>query len=519
MAEEVEMTPVAAEPPKADPLAKPAAPLASTLKLNPIARKPVPGGATVSALRPGLKLPPKPGATVSALKPGLKLPPKPGVGASALKPGLKLPPHPGATVSALRPGIKLPPKPVIHKPGATIAAAPLPKPVTPVAAPAAVPKPVAAPVAAATPAAEPPKPAAPVAIDAQGVGKLPTVEAKAIARDAVTPPAVELPKPMEQLKTVTQKLKGITQQIPQQAILRKTGIIADAAMSEAQKEAAKHKTARISLSDAMGVAPVKDEHAPMKTIRIKRPIDIPTAATAPKAETAPAAAPESAAPAAAGAEASGAATITQRKTLRIARPGSAVRPAGKFGIKRPGAVSAAAKPAGAPAAPTAEGAPSEPAVADIADIPEMPLAAGVAVILLPLVVAAALNRFARCRFVLTSFVFAFLLALLFGGAALALAPRQLVRYLPVALLLTCPALVLLAASAAFALRFKANAAASAVGLVFLALLPAVGNYYLSDALSKGGAVPWAYVGLAALVALPAVVAFLLLGVMFGAAKT
>ena len=130
-----------------------------------------------------------------------------------------------------------------------------------------------------------------------------------------------------------------------------------------------------ALSDAMGVAPVKEEHAPMKTIRIKRPIDIPTAATAPKAETAPAAAPESAAPAAAGAEASGAATITQRKTLRIARPGSAVRPAGKFGIKRPGAVSAAAKPAGAPAAPTAEGAPSEPAVADIADIPEMPLAA------------------------------------------------------------------------------------------------------------------------------------------------
>ncbi len=156
---------------------------------------------------------------------------------------------------------------------------------------------------------------------------------------------------------------------------------------------------------------------------------------------------------------------------------------------------------------------------DIARLFGPALAAGVAVILLPLVVAAALNRFARCRFVLTSFVFAFLLALLFGGAALALAPRQLVRYLPVALLLTCPALVLLAASAAFALRFKANAAASAVGLVFLALLPAVGNYYLSDALSKGGAVPWAYVGLAALVALPAVVAFLLLGVMFGAAKT
>ena len=359
MAEEVEMTPVAAEPPKADPLAKPAAPLASTLKLSPIARKPVPGGATASALRPGLKLPPKPGATVSALKPGatasalkpgLKLPPKPGATVSALKPGLKLPPHPGATASALRPGLKLPPKPVIHKPGATIAAAPLPKPVTPVPAPAAP----------AAPAAEAPKPAAPVSVDAQGVGKLPTVEAKAIARDAVTPPSVELPKPMEQLKSVTQKLKGITQQIPQQAILRKTGIIADAAMSEAQKEAAKHKTARISLSDAMGVAPVKDEHAPMKTIRIKRPIDIPT--------TPPASAPEAAAATAAE---PAAATMTQRKTLRIARPGSAVRPAGKFGIKRPGAATTAA---GAPeGAPKHEGAAPEPAVADIADIPEMPM--------------------------------------------------------------------------------------------------------------------------------------------------
>ena len=374
MAEEVEMTPVAAEPPKADPLAKPAAPLASTLKLSPIARKPVPGGATVSALRPGLKLPPKPGATVSALKPGLKLPPKPGAtvsalkpGAtvSALKPGLKLPPKPGATVSALKPGLKLPPKPVIHKPGATIAAAPLPKPVTPVAASAAP----------AAPAAEAPKPVPPVAVDAQGVGKLPTVEAKAIAREAVTPPTAAQPKPLEQLKSVTQKLKGITQQIPQQAILRKTGIIADAAMSDAQKEAAKHKTARISLSDAMGVAPVKDEHAPMKTIRIKRPIDIPTAATAPKAGPASASAASEPAAAATGAETPVAATITQRKTLRIARPGSAVRPAGKFGIKRPGLATAGAKPAPTAVMPTAEGTPAEPVMTDIADIPEMPLAA------------------------------------------------------------------------------------------------------------------------------------------------
>ena len=280
MADEVEMTPVAgAEPPKANPL----------------------GTAT---LKPGLRLPPKP---------GLKLPPKPGATVSALRPGLKLP-----TQSALKPGLKLPAKPVIRKPGATVVAAPIPKPI------ASVPKPVA-------PAAAP----------------------------------AEAPKAaMETLKAVTQKLKGVTQEIPQQAILRKTGIIAEEAMSEAQKEAAKHKTARISLADAMGVAPVK-EAAPMKTIRIKRPVNIPgsTASLTPQPAAAPAAPADApAAPAAAEAPAT---TVTQRKTLKISRPG-AVRPTGKFGIKRPG-VTQATTVAKAPAEPAAEGG-------EVADIPDIPSA-------------------------------------------------------------------------------------------------------------------------------------------------
>ena len=295
MADDVEMTPVeAAEPPKA----------------NPMVRKPVLGGAP-------------------ALKPGFK-------------PGLKLP-----TQNALKPGIKLPPKPVIRKPGATVVAAPLPKPV--------------APVKAAEPAAQPTAPVPPVqqtvAQPAEPAAAKPVEPAV-----PVTPAVSESPKPMEALKSVTQKLKGITQEIPQQAVLRKTGIIADTAMTEAQKEASKHKTARISLSDAMGVAPVKEEHAPMKTIRIKRPVGIPGAtkseepAPAPAAETTPA-------------------TITQRKTLKILRPGAAVRPAGKFGVKRPGQTAAAA-PAQPAAAPAADGgaAPTEGAVPEIADIPEMPQA-------------------------------------------------------------------------------------------------------------------------------------------------
>ena len=287
MADEVEMTPVVdAVPPKADPLAKPAA----TVKPTPAVRKPVIGGAPTAGLKPGIRLPAKPG-TAPALKPGLKLPTQ-----TALKPGLKLP-----TQTALKPGVKLPPKPVIHKPGEAVAATPL-------------------------------------------------------------------PKPMEALKSVTQKLKGITQEIPQQAVLRKTGIIAEGSLSEAQKEAAKHKTARISLSDAMGVAPVKDEAAPMKTIRIKRPIDIPssTSAAAPAAPAAESAAPASAAPAA-GAPAP---TMTQRKTLKIARPsGAAVRPGGKFGVKRPSQATTVAKTE--PAAPAAGDA--------VADIPDMPATAAVPV--------------------------------------------------------------------------------------------------------------------------------------------
>ena len=350
MADEVEMTPVAgAEPPKANPLAKPAATKVATLKLNPLARKPVTGAAPSSAFKPGLKLPPKPG-----LAAGLKLPPKPGAATAALKPGLKLPTKNGfkpglklPTQTALKPGVKLPSKPVIRKPGATVAAAPLPKPVVPV--------------------------------DAQGVGKLPTVSATTIERGGGAPDVSSLPKPMEALKTVTQKLKGITQEIPQQAILHKTGIIAEGGASATQMEAAKHKTARISLSDAMGVAPVKDEAAPMKTIRIKRPIDIPgatTSLTPPAAAPAPVApvAKAPAAPAAAptaptAAKPASTATVTQRKTLKIARPGGvAVRPGGKFGIKRPGQTTTVAK--AAPAAAPAGAAPAgDAAVADIPDIP------------------------------------------------------------------------------------------------------------------------------------------------------
>ena len=151
---------------------------------------------------------------------------------------------------------------------------------------------------------------------------------------------------------------------------------------------------------------------------------------------------------------------------------------------------------------------------DIARISGPFLAAGVAVIVLPLVLGAFLNRFARFRFVLTSNVAALVFAVVAGGVSSALDPSLLPRYAPAAFLLLPPALVLLAASAAFAVRFRANAAAAAVGLVVALCIPAVGNYYMADALSRGGTLPWGYVAVASLAALPATLAFALLGLRF-----
>lgn len=171
-------------------------------------------------------------------------------------------------------------------------------------------------------------------------------------------PAAPAESAVEQLKSVTQKLKGVTQQIPQQAILHKTGIIAEQELTEAQKAASKSRTARISLSDVMGVAPVKNEAAPMKTIRIKRP-DLAVAPAAPKpAAPEPEAAP-AAEPQAAEKPAAEEATLTQRKTLKIARPTS------KLGVKKPGAP--AVKKPEAAAAPADGGD-----VPEVADIPDMP---------------------------------------------------------------------------------------------------------------------------------------------------
>ncbi|MBO6167317.1 MAG: hypothetical protein J6P13_03075 [Kiritimatiellae bacterium] len=188
------------------------------------------------------------------------------------------------------------------------------------------------------------------------------VETQATAFVATPAPAAAAPKAeaatsLAQLKSVTQRLKDVTQEIPQQAILRKTGIIGDQAMTDAQKQASKARTSRISLSDAFGVAPVKED-APMKTIRIKRPVDIAAPAAAKPAQAPVAAMPAPAAPEPESAPAAPVETsVTQRKTLKVSRPGAG-RPTSKFGIKKPGV------------APVHK--PAEPAQADVADIPDIP---------------------------------------------------------------------------------------------------------------------------------------------------
>ena len=141
------------------------------------------------------------------------------------------------------------------------------------------------------------------------------------------------------------------------------------------------------------------------------------------------------------------------------------------------------------------------------------LAAGVAIAILPLAFAAVANRFGGCRFVLTSQLLAFVLSVVTAGIVLFLSGFATFRLVPVAYLIVLMALPLLAA-AALAIRLRANVAASAVGLVFALMLPAVGNYYLVDCLADGGAPDWGYVGLATAVMLPATLAFLMLGIHF-----
>lgn len=182
---------------------------------------------------------------------------------------------------------------------------------------------------------------------------------------------------LDALKSVTQSLKSATAPIPAQAILHKTGLLADSAVSDAQLSASKARTSRIALSDALGAAPVSNENAPMKTIRIKRPTDLPlggpgsvkSPSAAPQPQPTPEAAPAAAPEAAAAAEP--APTVTQRKTLKISRPGS------KVGIRRPDA-STVKTIVRQPRAQAAVKPAADEVATVVAEIPDMPAEPAVA---------------------------------------------------------------------------------------------------------------------------------------------
>ena len=195
----------------------------------------------------------------------------------------------------------------------------------------------------------------------------------------------------------TPQLKAITSPIAAQAILRKTGIIAEGILTPAQAQAAKTKTSRISLESAIGVAPTMKSAAPMKTIKLRRPTDIPPAPGAVKVEPPKPAAPSPLKPAPASAPAAADAptaptiapvvnteaptvaeadkpkeaspTVTQKKTLKLQRPGFK-RPT-VSGLRRPGTAGAPAL-ASAPAEGGTGDVADMPTVADIPDIKPLP---------------------------------------------------------------------------------------------------------------------------------------------------
>jgi hypothetical protein len=213
----------------------------------------------------------------------------------------------------------------------------------------------------------------------------------------------------------TPQLKSITSPIAAQATLRKTGIIAEGILTPAQAQAAKTKTSRISLESAIGVAPSVKSAAPMKTIRLRRPTDLPPApgvtkpaisplkpaapaagsvsapAPAPAPETpppAPVSAPASEAPTvlepvetvpseAATAVVEPSTTVTQKKTLKLKRPNFKRPTVG--GLRKPGTVASAADPVSAePSDSQVSDLGSVSDLGDVADIPEIKPLASVA---------------------------------------------------------------------------------------------------------------------------------------------
>ena len=144
---------------------------------------------------------------------------------------------------------------------------------------------------------------------------------------------------------------------------------------------------------------------------------------------------------------------------------------------------------------------------DIARMWGPSLAIQVATLVVPLVSAAAMNRFARWRFVKTASLLTLLCAV--AGTAYRLTPVEALRHLASAALLVAPILFFAAVTLAASVRFASNAANSISLLVVAVSLPFLGSYYLPRALEDGGSIPLSYFAIAIGATVPFIAAALL----------
>ena len=238
------------------------------------------------------------------------------------------------------------------------------------------------PFGAAAPAADP-APAAPAAaptssgvstIKLKPVIRKPMIRKPTIGGTPKPPAAPEpaAPAPAAPPKKATQGLAAVSDQMPAQAVLRKTGIIAEGIITPAQQQAAKSKTSRISLESAIGVAPAKESPAPLKTIRLRRPTDLkhPAQQAATPSLTQAETVVKDPATSAPDAETSAGETdagTTQKKTLKLHRPSGLGVKRPTLGVKKPDEATGAGTPA--------TGDVPELAASEVADIPDLkPLA-------------------------------------------------------------------------------------------------------------------------------------------------
>ena len=138
------------------------------------------------------------------------------------------------------------------------------------------------------------------------------------------------------------------------------------------------------------------------------------------------------------------------------------------------------------------------------------LAIGVAAMVVPLVAAAALNRFFRMRFVRS----AMFLMLFISLAGVFYRPdfSLIASEIGIALALVPLAVFFTVLAGALAARFAANAATAITFIAVALCLPAFGSHYLADAVSRGAPVPWRYIALTYAAAAPLVVAAAVAGV-------